>query len=236
MSQQQKNNLALGSLLILAGIVVLLIKFMVLPDVISDVIFSWPMLLIVIGLISRSKSQKNTGNLLILIGIIFLIPRTGIIPGWSIDKYWPVFLIVLGIYLLFRHFQKTQENSTPFTHFHERGSVDGEFIQEGAFFGGSEKSIISKKLKGGRVQCMFGGVELNMTNAEIDGPEAVIDLYIAFGGVEIIVPPTWIVKAEITPVLGGFSDKRYIKPTENAPVLIIRGTVIFGGCEVKSYI
>ncbi len=84
MSQQQKNNLIIGFLLIMAGIVVLLSKFALLPHLISQIIFSWPMLLIVIGIISWTKKQRSTGNLLILIGIVFLIPRTGLIPGWSI--------------------------------------------------------------------------------------------------------------------------------------------------------
>jgi predicted membrane protein len=237
MSQQQKNNLIIGLLLIMAGIVVLLSKFALLPPLISQVIFSWPMLLIVIGIISWTKKQRSTGNLLILIGIVFLIPRTGLIPGWSMDKYWPIFLIVLGIFLILRHYKKSQEEYPhAYTHFRQQGSIEGEYFQEAAFFGGSEKSIISKNLKGGRVQCMFGGVELNMTNAEFDGQQAMLDIYVAFGGIEIIVPPTWIVKSDITPILGGFSDKRYIKPSENAPILFIKGTVIFGGCEVKSYI
>lgn len=237
MSKQQKNNLIIGFLLILTGIAVLLSKFELLPQLISNIIFSWPMLLIVIGVISWAKKQRNTGNLLILIGILFLIPRSGLIPGWSINKYWPIFLIVLGFYLIWRHYKKSNEiNINAYNHFSQQGSIEGEYFQEAAFFGGSEKSIISKNLKGGHVQCMFGGVELNMTNAEIDGQQAMLDIYVAFGGIEIIVPPTWIVKSEITPILGGFSDKRYIKPSENAPILFIKGTVIFGGCEVKSYI
>ncbi len=236
MSQQQKNNLILGSLLIFAGIVVLLSKLEFLPPVVFHIFISWPMLLIAIGVLSRVRGQKRTGDLLIIVGIIFLIPRTGLIPAWSIDKYWPVILIAVGLFLLYKHFSRNQEEGVSIPPLHEKGNFEGEFIQESAFFGGSEKSIISKNLKGGRVQCMFGGIEMNMTHAELEGSQAILDVYIVFGGVEIIVPPTWVVKAETTPILGGFSDKRYTRPNENAPTLIIRGTIIFGGCEVKSYI
>ncbi|MGC8866484.1 MAG: LiaI-LiaF-like domain-containing protein [Bacteroidales bacterium] len=236
MSQQQKTNLLIGSLLILAGALILLKKFFLLPEVVTDVVFSWPMLLIVVGLISLKRSQKSTGILLILVGIVFLIPYTGLIPHWSADKFWPVFLIIIGISLLVSYFRRQQNTRAPEDHLSVRETNDGDFIQEAAIFGGSEKTIISKNLKGGRIQCMFGGVKLNMTHAELANQQAVMEIYLAFGGLEIMVPPGWIVKAEITPIFGGFSDKRYIKPTDNAPTLIIRGNVIFGGCEVKSYL
>lgn len=235
MSQQQKTNLLIGILLIFAGVLFLLKKFYLLPEVITDVVFSWPMLLIVIGLISLKRSQKPTGIVLILIGIVFLIPYTGLIPNWSPDKFWPVFLIIIGIYLLISYFRRQNAVSAIDETLLVKGTENGDFIQEAAVFGGSEKTIISKNLKGGKVQCIFGGVKLNLTHAELANQQAVIDIYLAFGGLEIIVPQGWIVKAEIIPMFGGFSDKRYIKPTENAPTLIIRGNVIFGGCEVKSY-
>jgi hypothetical protein len=39
--------------------------------------------------------------LLIALGFILLLDTTGIIPMYEIERYWPVGLIVLGVYLLF---------------------------------------------------------------------------------------------------------------------------------------
>jgi cell wall-active antibiotic response 4TMS protein YvqF/B-box zinc finger protein len=39
--------------------------------------------------------------LLIALGFILLLDTTGIVPMYEIERYWPVGLIVLGVYLLF---------------------------------------------------------------------------------------------------------------------------------------
>jgi hypothetical protein len=59
-----------------------------------------------------------------------------------------------------------------------------------------------------------------------------------FGGTTIIVPDDWNVKIEVVPVLGGFGDSRKLAPgrtIDTTRQLIIKGAVVFGGGEVKSY-
>ena len=95
--------------------------------------------------------------------------------------------------------------------------------------------MISKNFKGGRIESMFGGTELNLMQADFTGT-AVLDFNIAFGGVKLYVPPQWNVKSEVTAILGGVEDKRAITPqTDSTKVLLLRGSVMFGGLEIKSY-
>ena len=66
----------------------------------------------------------------------------------------------------------------------------------------------------------------------------IIDITCIFGGTTIIVPESWNVVIEVTPILGGFSDSRKMRGDvirDNTRSLTIRGTVIFGGGEIKSY-
>ena len=58
-----------------------------------------------------------------------------------------------------------------------------------------------------------------------------------FGGVTLIVPADWKVQLKMTSIMGGFSDKRsYVKENSDpSRVLIIKGSTIFGGGELKSY-
>ncbi len=54
----------------------------------------------------------------------------------------------------------------------------------------------------------------------------------------IIVPDDWNVKIEVVPVLGGFGDSRKLNPgrtIDTTRQLVIKGAVVFGGGEVKSY-
>ena len=39
--------------------------------------------------------------LLIALGIILLLDTTGVIAMYDIERYWPVGLIILGLYLLY---------------------------------------------------------------------------------------------------------------------------------------
>ena len=54
------------------------------------------------------------------------------------------------------------------------------------------------------------------------------------GGVEIRVPPDWVVDTRLLPLLGGFEDATEQKPADDAPRLVIRGTVVMAGAEVKN--
>ena len=60
-----------------------------------------------------------------------------------------------------------------------------------------------------------------------------------FGGTKLVVPEDWNIKITVTSVFGGFSDKHRMLPVESTydkeTILIIRGFVLFGGGEIKSF-
>ena len=63
-------------------------------------------------------------------------------------------------------------------------------------------------------------------------------MFCLFGGSKIIVPAGWRVKIEVTAIFGGYNDKRRSAPKTDEVVereLVLRGVVIFGGGEIKSY-
>ena len=111
-----------------------------------------------------------------------------------------------------------------------------DYIDSVNVFGGSNQVVYSKNLKGGEITAVFGGGDINLTQSDFEG-QIIIDVTAIFGGVKIVVPPTWQVKSEVTAVFGGVDDKRAIYPaTEQAnKLIIIRGVVLFGGVEFKSY-
>ncbi len=85
---------------------------------------------------------------------------------------------------------------------------------------------------------MFGGLELDLTRADLAPGVSELEIACVFGGATLIVPDDWHVTIEVTPVLGGFSDSRKLRPgrtVDPAKRLVIRGAVVFGGGEVKSY-
>jgi hypothetical protein len=80
----------------------------------------------------------------------------------------------------------------------------------------------------------MGGVELDLRNAQIkEGEEAVLDTFALWGGVEITVPENWRVVGQVMPLMGGFENKTRASGA-SGPVLIVKGTAVMGGVEVKN--
>jgi predicted membrane protein len=111
-----------------------------------------------------------------------------------------------------------------------------DYIDTTSVFGSVHKSILSKDFKGGEVVNIFGGTELNFTQADISG-RVYIDITQLFGGIKIIVPPHWQVTSDMAAVFAGIDDKRRpgAIPLSTEKILVLKGTSIFAGVEVKSY-
>lgn len=232
----QHGMLGFGLLVIAAGIVLFFYRLGLIPYEIKHVLISWQMLLIVIGIYHiLTSSTKMVGAILIVIGSIFILPRTGLINMDIHNLFWPVLLITVGGVLVYNYLNPHERKWN--TILSDPQSSSEDFFEDTAIFGGGEKSISSKNLRGGKITCVFGGSEINMLNAELYKGIAVIDVSLIFGGVEIIVPPNWKVTSRITPIFGGFSDKRYVNSSEQQTdrELVLKGSVLFGGAEVKSY-
>jgi hypothetical protein len=112
-----------------------------------------------------------------------------------------------------------------------------DYLDAVSIFGGVNKTILSKNFKGGEIVNVFGGAELDFTQADIQG-RVVIDITQIFGGTKIIVPSNWQVVSDLAAVFASVDDKR-IKRTMSAAdgdkILVLKGVSIFAGVDVRSY-
>jgi predicted membrane protein len=115
------------------------------------------------------------------------------------------------------------------------GFTSEDYIDTTSIFGGVHKKVVSKNFRGGDIVTFLGGSEIDLSQAEIIGT-ARLDVTQVMGGTKIIVPAHWEVRSEVTALFAGFEDKRQQPATINPEkVLIIDGTSIFGGIELKNY-
>lgn len=230
------NRFIIGILLIIAGLILIINKSAVLPEplgnFIDDIIFSWQMLLIVIGVITLTGSgNKTPGIVLIAVGGFFLIPELFTDFFRSFNFFWPALFIVIGVVLLLnsKRLGKTLNYST---------SNKADYIDYTNIFSGAERQLITENFQGGKITSIFGGGEVDLTRSSLAPGENAIEITCIFGGTTIIVPESWNIILDVTPILGGFSDSRKLRGDvmkDNTRSLVIRGTVIFGGGEIKSY-
>ncbi|MDP2423917.1 MAG: DUF5668 domain-containing protein [Bacteroidales bacterium] len=226
----QSQSVIFGLLVLLAGLLLMLKNFGALSHETSRIIFSWPMLLVAIGVLNLSGKSKIWGIILVAVGGFFLGTRFLGLSHTFGDVFWPALIIVVGLALVFSAsgFWKSRQAINKVTR-------EDDVVDDVAIFGGVEKTIYSNSFKGGEIVAIFGGSKLNLTKATLAPGYNQLEIVTIFGGATIIVPSDWNVKIDVINILGGFSDKRELGQIDVSKTLIIKGVAIFGGGEVKSY-
>jgi len=116
---------------------------------------------------------------------------------------------------------------------HESSDPEFDYM---AIFGAIKQRVTVKNFRGGRLTAFFGGFEVDLTRAEIEGPAAVIDASALLGGGEIRVPPTWLIEIQGLAILGGYTDETHqeISDPATAKRLIVKGVAVLGGVVIKN--
>jgi predicted membrane protein len=228
-----KSKLILAVILIGAGILLLAHNFNLLPFNIYNAIFSWPMLLIVLGVVQVTKHPNKTfGLVLLAIGSFFLLPK--VVPELSFSfgqLFWPAVFLGIGLLILF----KGNSGSKPWK---KEGANSSEIVDEVNIFGGTERRMTTRNFRGGETVNIFGGSVYDFTECELADGKNVLEVVNIFGGSKFIIPSHWNVHVEVVSIFGGFSDKRKAGvgiPDGNTKELFIKGVAIFGGGEIKSF-
>jgi predicted membrane protein len=209
-------------------------------------LFTWQMFLIVLGLFVGAKHSFRNFGWIVLVGVGAAFMIEEFVPDMHVKVYlWPILIMALGLKMIFRPHRRFDKRWEKHMHYHggrfsafgnEKSSSSEDTVNIDLVFSGFRKNIISKDFKGGTISCVFGGGELNLSQADING-EAMLEISQVFGGVKIIVPANWEVKTDKTSaVCGDVSDKR-AHQTETNPdkILVIKGSVVFGGIDIRNY-
>lgn len=226
------NRVIIGVILVLAGLFLVIRNTGFFPDYIDNVIFSWPMLLVAIGLVlTLGASEKTAGVIVMAVGGFFMIPLIFRETFHMYNMFWPSIFIIIGVIFIVT-------TRRGWSQVRSKGSVGDDYIEYVNIFSGGDRQVVSQNFMGGKITAIFGGSELDLTKAGLAPGKSEIEIACVFGGTTIIVPEDWHVTIEVTPILGGFSDSRKLTPGRSVDItkhLVIKGAVIFGGGEVKSY-
>jgi hypothetical protein len=218
-------------------------------------LFSWPVILILVGLYSGVKHsfRNNTWIILIAVGGFFLIEK--VIPEMKLTPYfWPAAIIALGVLFILRPHRsswignrddekKNDPNAITGSNWQQLNdgssySTDSsDYLKLSSVFSGVKRNIVSKNFQGGKISCVFGGADIDLTQADIQG-KTELRFEVVFGGVKLVVPPHWVVYNELDGVFHGVDDKRKFNTVTGAPaekILMLKGSVVFGGVEIRSY-
>lgn len=241
--RQSRNKIFGGVLLIGFGVILLARKLGV---YFPHWIISWPVALMVVGIFLGAKDSFQKTGWIIVTFIGFMFFMRDILPDYDLMQYmWPIGLIVVGMFIILKPGTLMRQRTTNWNAITDENTMAGnannvsgeDYIESNSVFGSMKRSISSKSFKGGEVNCVFGGGELNLSQADFQGV-ARLELNAIFGGIRLIVPSAWEVKSELTAVFGGAEDKRIINPNairSSDKLLILEGNAVFGGIEIHSF-
>ena len=240
-----------GVILIVVGVILILERLNLIPESMADMLISWQMLLIGIGVLSLIGGNRTAGIILIVIGGTFMIPELITVPHEVRKIYWPLILVAIGIIILMRQrdHQRLNKGNDPIINVprnDEPKSSNSSYntdsfntFDDFVIFGGREIFVTSQALAGGKATSIFGGIEFDLRKASLQSGGAVIDCVSVFGGCGFKIPMDWNVRNEVTTIFGAFTDKRgdtyndrYYDPSKT---LVIKGISMFGGIEVKHF-
>jgi len=226
----------MGGAFILAGTAFLVEHLGYLPAGVSSAWSLWPALLVWGGLVNflllGRGGSPGWGVGLLAAGALLGADKLGYVElQWGL--LWPALIIFAGLAIVWGTF------------FHKKKArqKDGQEIESGRFetdivMGAREDTVSSRQFEGGRISCVMGGLELDLRDAEIQGEEAVLDVKLIMGGIELYVPPHWEIVSRCSPVLGEIENKARKGASlreDGHPVkrLVIQGTIVMGGMEIR---
>lgn len=232
-------------MLIVVGALLFLDNVGILP--IQDIRAYWPIFIVIFGVQMLDRRQSRTaiiwsiavitwGTLLIL-GNLRIIHVTG-------SVFWPVMLIAFGISMLVNptHFHEWPERIRKYSQIkppNSRQSFFGSRLHESVVFASLNRRVDTQQFEGGKVDAVFGSIELDFSEASISSPDrrASLEANAVFGGIEITVPRTWKVIMKGAAVFGGCDDKTVPprpEPGFEPSTLVITGAAVFGGVEIRN--
>ncbi len=249
-------QLIVGLLIIFVGVVFTLDELGIAPAI--SYLRFWPVALIAIGVLKMLQAKDAggafAGLLFAIVGVWLQAEELNIIHIriWDI---WPLALVAFGGYLVWqglagrdapggrrpvrpfmsvtgarrRAYTRVANGRTRRPH----ALTPTATLSAMAILGGVSRGNNSRAFRGADLLAIMGGLQIDLRQAAIHG-EAVIDVFVMWGGVEIRVPEDWTVSSRIVPLMAGVEDKT--RPPQGASThhLVLRGFALMGGVEIKN--
>jgi predicted membrane protein len=212
-----------GMLIVVAGLLMLGDNLGLMQT--GRVLAFWPVGVLAVGAMMFTRAADVAGRT--WAGFVMFVGgwwTLSVLMDWPVrlSTIFPIGLVMIGIVVIQR-----AVGLRPV----EPGTAD-QSISDLAFWAGIERKVTSALFRRADITAVMGGIQLDFRQAAING-EAVVDLFVFMGGVEIKVPPDWIVSNQAIAIMGGAQDKS-TGSADSKHRLVLRGFIMMGGVEVKT--
>ncbi|WP_321478632.1 LiaF domain-containing protein [uncultured Bacteroides sp.] len=256
-NSHQRHSALFAVLLIVVGLVLLGLNLGFVSQEYKDIFFTWPMLMVVIGIISFSKQHFWSGAIWFMLGSFFLVPHIlsiypdllSISADHFVNTYWPALLVAGGIislvYLMLPYnIRHRKSNRFCRTHFcddkkdffsEEAKEYVGGYFKRHSVFSSGKYIVLDPIFKGGEINTVFGDTLLDLRKTDLADGETVINVNTVFGSIKIYVPEHWKVDIKLESIMYTFKDERLSRgQADETKRLIIRASGVLGSGELRN--
>jgi hypothetical protein len=170
--------------------------------------------------------------------------------GWDVNVariFWPVVLIALGAHILYRawrnpvvvHAGGVADGTAPFATGEAEATAE-EFtdasstFKDSAMLGSVERRNVSQTFRGGEATAFMGSVEIDLRDCRMASNEALVDVSVMMGSVELRIPRDWTVESRVSALLGSFEDMTQAPVEASVKRLVVRGSALMGSVEIRN--
>lgn len=190
----------------------------------------WTLFIIIPSIIGITNEGPKTGNIIsLVVGILLFLACRGLFDFAIIWKLLlPIIIVGIGISMIFKDvFNK--EVSEKITSLNKNMGSDNDFA---ATFSGQDINFDGENFKGANLNAVFGSLKMDISDAIIED-DVVINATSIFGGIDIFVPKGYKVKIKSNSIFGGVSNNKKNSADNDAHIIYINATCMFGGVEIK---
>lgn len=227
-----QQRVVIGAFILMIGLLALIDKLNIFESL--HFFQFWPTVFIAVGILkilhSKARSSIIIGGGLIIVGVVLTLKHLGFLHI-NLWDWWPAMLIAVGAYIMFK--DKLQDGASSLTFGSDaQALLDNSCLDICVVMGGNKTVSSAQDFKGGDITAVMGGVELDLRGASIQS-DAVLNIWATWGGIVIKVPQDWSIINRSTALMGAVEDKTMSPPVASKR-LIITGTAIMGGVEIKN--
>jgi len=228
--QKPVSTIWLGIFLIAAGLTAAAIQ---LHYQVPSWLASWPTAIMAGGILLGIYQRFKTLFWLIPVFVGAYLMAMQQAPWLNIGQYAGASLVILvGVILVAR--QRHARYPVNIQHLPEGGAAD-EIITANSFLCNTKRFITSQHFQGAEASCILGNTLIDLRDADIQGT-ARINVTTVLGNTKIYIPEHWVMRNNITAVLGDIRHKNIrTKPdTAENKLIVIDGTAILGNIAIVS--
>ncbi len=189
----------------------------------------WTLFIIVPSFIGLFDEDDKTGSFIgLIVGIILLLSCRDVIDFSLVWKLiLPIILVVIGLSFIFKDTFNKEINKN-IKKLNKKMTFKEGFTST---FSGQNINFDKEEFKGTTLNAVFGGIELDLRKAIING-DVVINATSIFGGINVYAPKNCRIKIKSNSIFGGVSNQRKFEKNEGEHTIYINASCIFGGVEI----